>query len=357
MENNEEAPKDEDAEEQGTEEVEAEKDDAKDWGLANSEGEEEEGVRDEVDETLEENTAAPTHAEERPPHHFLKLLQRSYCIQADEVARRHGQLMSLMKGEHVEEKAEQSEEAIQKEVAESVEREDAAPKPESNPQEEAGGPEAPATLGPYIFASCHEDVLQYLQPQFVCYCAVGQKPKLLANPHAGRAPRIEGVMEGDTMPVYHDLIGTWKPQVQSLVCNLKHQTRPAPQSTVHTCLIQRCPCSMPDDDCCDDNCCNCIGGNPAMQLVYAIGAATYAALAVFLFVRDMAQFAGSLVEVPLLLSYMMLVLGLIVAALWFLMLGSRCFAPCCCSGTCSMCHIPARWSALRGALNAWTIPS
>lgn len=213
-ENNEEAPKDEDAEEQGTEEVEAEKDDAKDWGLANSEGEEEEGVRDEVDETLEENTAAPTHAEERPPHHFLKLLQRSYCIQADEVARRHGQLMSLMKGEHVEEKAEQSEEAIQKEVAESVEREDAAPKPESNPQEEAGGPEAPATLGPYIFASCHEDVLQYLQPQFVCYCAVGQKPKLLANPHAGRAPRIEGVMEGDTMPVYHDLIGTWKPQVQ-----------------------------------------------------------------------------------------------------------------------------------------------
>ncbi|CAE7254570.1 unnamed protein product [Symbiodinium sp. CCMP2592] len=235
-ENNEEAPKDEDAEEKGTEEVEAEKDSAKDCGLANSEGEAEEGVRDEVDETLEENTAAPTPAEKRPPHHFLKLLQRSYCIQADEVARKHGKGKSLTKGEHVEEKAEQSEEAIQKEavsehvvekaeqseeavqkeVAESVQREDedAAPKPESNPQEEPRGREAPTTFGPYIFASCHEDVLQYLQPQFVCYCAVGQKPKLLANPHAGRAPRIEGVMEGDPMPVYHDLIGTWKPQVQ-----------------------------------------------------------------------------------------------------------------------------------------------
>ena len=32
---------------------------------------------------------------------------------------------------------------------------------------------------------------------------------------------LSKVDAGDTMPVYHDLIGTWKPQVQSLVCNLK----------------------------------------------------------------------------------------------------------------------------------------
>ncbi|CAE7885476.1 unnamed protein product, partial [Symbiodinium microadriaticum] len=66
-----------------------------DWGLANSEGEEEEGVRDEVDETLEtleeNSTAAPTHAEARPHHHFLKLLQRSYCIQANKVAQKDEQ--------------------------------------------------------------------------------------------------------------------------------------------------------------------------------------------------------------------------------------------------------------------------
>ncbi|CAE7409591.1 unnamed protein product, partial [Symbiodinium sp. CCMP2456] len=219
-ENNEEAFKDEDAEEQGTEEVEAEKDDAKeDCGLANSGGEEEEGVRDEVDETLEENsTAAPTRAEGRPHHHFLKLLQRSYCIQADKVAQKdeHEKSLTEVQEEHVEQEAAQSEQGIQKEaeVAESVQREDAAPK-ESNPKDEAEGQEAPATLGPYIFASCHEDVLQYLQPQFVCYCAVGQKPKLLANPKAGQAPRIEGLMEGDTMPVYNDVIGTWKPYVQT----------------------------------------------------------------------------------------------------------------------------------------------
>ena len=37
--------------------------------------------------------------------------------------------------------------------------------------------------GPYI-----RPIPSRTGPRFVCYCAVGQKPKLLANPHAGGLP-------------------------------------------------------------------------------------------------------------------------------------------------------------------------
>ncbi|CAE7226589.1 unnamed protein product [Symbiodinium natans] len=115
---------------------------------------------------------------------------------------------------------EEEEEEVDDEIEEAEgeqEEEDHASKSEEHAKQLLETPVPPqeassvATLGPYIFASCHEDVLHYLQPQFVCYCAVGQKPKLLQNPNEGQPPRLEGVVEGDLMPVYHEVIGNWLP--------------------------------------------------------------------------------------------------------------------------------------------------
>ena len=43
----------------------------------------------------------------------------------------------------------------------------------------------------------------------------------LPSPRSSRR-LLSKVGAGDTMPVYNDIIGTWKPQVRSLVCNLKY---------------------------------------------------------------------------------------------------------------------------------------
>lgn len=66
--------------------------------------------------------------------------------------------------------------------------------------------------GPYIFASCHEDVLEYLQPQYVCLCLPGSAPRLLKNPHEGQLPSLHATITGVTEPIGHHLVGSWMPK-------------------------------------------------------------------------------------------------------------------------------------------------
>ncbi|CAJ1357632.1 unnamed protein product [Effrenium voratum] len=74
----------------------------------------------------------------------------------------------------------------------------------------------PVPRGPYVFASCHEDVLQYLQPQFVCYCETGKAPLLLQNPKEGCLPQLTARLSGNLQPIRHSLLGHWQPTSKKL---------------------------------------------------------------------------------------------------------------------------------------------
>jgi len=65
--------------------------------------------------------------------------------------------------------------------------------------------------GPYIFASCHEDVLEYLQPQYLILCESGAAPRLLKNPNEGKLPELASHLKGVTQPIRHHLVGSWLP--------------------------------------------------------------------------------------------------------------------------------------------------
>lgn len=65
--------------------------------------------------------------------------------------------------------------------------------------------------GPYIFASCHEDVLEYLQPQYLILCESGAAPRLLKNPNEGKLPQLASRLKGVTEPIRHHLVGSWLP--------------------------------------------------------------------------------------------------------------------------------------------------
>lgn len=74
-------------------------------------------------------------------------------------------------------------------------------------------PEAPKVRpgGPYIFASCHEDILNYLQPQYVIFCESGAQPRLIKNPNEGKLLSLSSRLEGVTEPIRHHLVGSWMP--------------------------------------------------------------------------------------------------------------------------------------------------
>lgn len=81
-------------------------------------------------------------------------------------------------------------------------------------RELAGVTSAEQRLGPYIFATCHEDVAQYLQPELLCYCAVGQAPRVVRNPHRGEVPSLRAVLRGEVHPParrggIHHFCGHW----------------------------------------------------------------------------------------------------------------------------------------------------
>lgn len=90
-----------------------------------------------------------------------------------------------------------------------------------NPLAEGGGkddadtkkPEATEVRpgGPYIFASCHEDILNYLQPQYVIFCESGAQPRLIKNPNEGKLLSLSSRLEGVTEPIRHHLVGSWMP--------------------------------------------------------------------------------------------------------------------------------------------------
>lgn len=65
--------------------------------------------------------------------------------------------------------------------------------------------------GPYIFASCHEDILNYLQPQYVIFCESGAQPRLIKNPNEGKLLSLSSRLEGVTEPIGHHLVGSWMP--------------------------------------------------------------------------------------------------------------------------------------------------
>ena len=69
--------------------------------------------------------------------------------------------------------------------------------------------------GPYIFASCHEDVFEY-QPQFVCVCKPGSAPYLLKNPNEVQPTTLQAKIEGITEPIGHSLVGHWLPNRKSM---------------------------------------------------------------------------------------------------------------------------------------------
>ncbi|CAE8691586.1 unnamed protein product [Polarella glacialis] len=79
----------------------------------------------------------------------------------------------------------------------------------------SGSPgEGGETEGPYIFATCHDDVAQHLQPEWLCYCKVDEPPVLVLNQHAGAAPKLRAMLRGspDAPPVRGGsdfLVGCW----------------------------------------------------------------------------------------------------------------------------------------------------
>eukprot|EP00931_Biecheleriopsis_adriatica_P041498 TRINITY_DN2370_c0_g1_i1.p1 TRINITY_DN2370_c0_g1~~TRINITY_DN2370_c0_g1_i1.p1 ORF type:complete len:1392 (+),score=231.52 TRINITY_DN2370_c0_g1_i1:312-4178(+) len=100
-------------------------------------------------------------------------------------------------------------------------------------RETAGG--GSSKLGPYIFATCHDDVANYLQPEFICYCQVGQAPLLMRNSFAGSQPNLRAVVRGNPCPSAlhggHDhLVGNWV--LQSDGTRLSIRLRPTAEEGV-----------------------------------------------------------------------------------------------------------------------------
>ena len=59
-----------------------------------------------------------------------------------------------------------------------------------------------------------QDVLHYLQPQFVVLCEVGQPPRVLENPNEAQVPLLRAELRGTTEPIRHPLVGSWWPKSQ-----------------------------------------------------------------------------------------------------------------------------------------------
>jgi len=81
--------------------------------------------------------------------------------------------------------------------------------------------------GPYIFASCYEDVLAFLQPEFICFCAAGQAPQLVQNPEHGASPHLYAVLRGEVEPLPSCgggdlLVGSWSATQKSPLPGGRH---------------------------------------------------------------------------------------------------------------------------------------
>eukprot|EP00929_Paragymnodinium_shiwhaense_P083976 TRINITY_DN44885_c0_g1_i1.p1 TRINITY_DN44885_c0_g1~~TRINITY_DN44885_c0_g1_i1.p1 ORF type:complete len:1346 (-),score=282.28 TRINITY_DN44885_c0_g1_i1:59-4096(-) len=68
--------------------------------------------------------------------------------------------------------------------------------------------------GPYIFASCHDDVAKNLQPDVICLCEVGRAPRLLWRKYEQMPPRLSASLFGQMLPLplaggSHLLAGHW----------------------------------------------------------------------------------------------------------------------------------------------------
>ena len=57
-----------------------------------------------------------------------------------------------------------------------------------------------------------EDVLEYLQPQYVVLCEVGQPPWVLENPNEFQLPKLTAQLRGNTEPIRDGLVGSWLPE-------------------------------------------------------------------------------------------------------------------------------------------------
>jgi len=73
-----------------------------------------------------------------------------------------------------------------------------------------------------IFASCHEDVLQYLQPDFVVICQAGSQPQALVNPFAGSRTVLKAAIHGNPTPLpwrsgCHWFVGRWTGRIEFVV--------------------------------------------------------------------------------------------------------------------------------------------
>lgn len=78
-----------------------------------------------------------------------------------------------------------------------------------------------AQPGPFIFASCHEDVAGYLQPEYICVCAVGEAPTAFRNPQEGASPQLQAGLRGNIVPKptrtgHHQLVGHWRGHSRAL---------------------------------------------------------------------------------------------------------------------------------------------
>ena len=56
-----------------------------------------------------------------------------------------------------------------------------------------------------------QDVLEYLQPQYLILCESGAAPRLLKNPNEGKLPELASHLKGVTQPIRHHLVGSWLP--------------------------------------------------------------------------------------------------------------------------------------------------
>lgn len=92
-------------------------------------------------------------------------------------------------------------------------------------------------LGPYIFATCHGDVAQYLQPELICVCAVGKAPRVIRNAHEGIAPESRATLRGNITPPPVNggddyLVGQW---IVDRRCNEGHSLTAAEVQTDREC--------------------------------------------------------------------------------------------------------------------------
>eukprot|EP00927_Polykrikos_kofoidii_P021670 TRINITY_DN20442_c0_g1_i1.p1 TRINITY_DN20442_c0_g1~~TRINITY_DN20442_c0_g1_i1.p1 ORF type:complete len:1473 (+),score=279.80 TRINITY_DN20442_c0_g1_i1:452-4420(+) len=81
---------------------------------------------------------------------------------------------------------------------------------------------APAEkVGPFIFASCHDDVAAYLQPECICLCSAGEAPRLVQNSAPGATPQVHAMLLGNLEPPSvlggdHRLVGPWQSREKGL---------------------------------------------------------------------------------------------------------------------------------------------